>query len=151
MLRLARTILTLGIAACATAPAMRSASQPAGPTEASVPALQPTPADSLVEYLLTSAATDFHDHTSPSPVRVRDVRVGHFTNREGEVHYMLCGQFLPAQGGMADWTPFATIKTVRYEQWLGPQAAGFCQSPSVAWDTVGDLSASLQSRLDSLR
>jgi len=70
----------------------------------------------------------------------------------GEAQYMLCGQFLPAQeGGKAEWTPFATIKTSGYEQWLGAQAAGFCQGSSVIWDKVGDLSSSLQSRLDSLR
>jgi hypothetical protein len=65
---------------------------------------------------------------------------------------MLCGQFLPAQdGGKTEWTPFATIKTSGHEQWNGAQAAGFCQTPSVIWDMVGDLSSSLQSRLDSLR
>jgi hypothetical protein len=31
------------------------------------------------------------------------------------------------------------------------QAAGFCQDSSVTWDQVGDLSSSLQRRLDSLR
>jgi hypothetical protein len=70
----------------------------------------------------------------------------------GESQYILCGQFLQAQeGGKAQWTPFATIKTSGYEQWIGAQAAGFCQGSSVIWDTVGDLSSSLQSRLDSLR
>jgi len=70
----------------------------------------------------------------------------------GEKQYRLCGQFLPAQeGGTAEWTPFATIKTSGYEQWTGAHSAGFCQGPSVIWDKVGDLSSSLQSRLDSLR
>ena len=70
----------------------------------------------------------------------------------GEEQYMLCGQFLPAQeGGNAEWTPFATIKTSDYEQWIGAQAAGFCQHSPVIWDEVGDLSSALQSRLDSLR
>jgi len=70
----------------------------------------------------------------------------------GEERYMLCGQFLPAQeGGRVEWTPFATIKTSGYEQWIGAQAAAFCQASSVTWDNEGDLSSSLQSRLDSLR
>jgi hypothetical protein len=70
----------------------------------------------------------------------------------GEKQYMLCGQFLPAQeGGTAKWTPFATIKTDGYEQWIGAQAAGICQGSSVIWEKVGDLSSSLQSRLDTLR
>lgn len=66
----------------------------------------------------------------------------------GEEQYMLCGQVLAGKG---EWTPFATIKTSGYEQWLGAQATGFCQGSSVIWDKKGDLSSSLQSRLDSLR
>ena len=70
----------------------------------------------------------------------------------GQEHYMLCGQFMPEpEGGKAVWTPFATIKTSGYEQWIGDQAAGFCQGSSVLWDQTGDLSSLLQNRLDSLR
>jgi hypothetical protein len=70
----------------------------------------------------------------------------------GEEQYMLCGQFLPArEGGKAEWTPFATIKTSGYEQWIGTQATGFCQGSSVIWGEGDDLSSRLQSRLDSLR
>jgi hypothetical protein len=47
--------------------------------------------------------------------------------------------------------PFVTIKTSGYEQYIGAQAAGFCQDSSVTRDQLGDLSSSLQSRLDSLR
>jgi hypothetical protein len=108
--------------------------------------------DSVVQFLLTAAATDFHTHRPPDPVRFREVRIGHVMTPSGEEQYMLCGQFLPAQeGGNAEWTPFATIKTSGYEQWNGAQAAAFCQRSSVIWDKEGDLSSSLQSRLDSLR
>jgi hypothetical protein len=74
----------------------------------------------------------------------------------GAEQYMLCGQFLPSQQGgkqvgKAEWTPFATIKTSGYEQWIGTQSEQFCQRSSIKWDSVGDLSSSLQSRLDSLR
>ena len=66
---------------------------------------------------------------------------------------MLCGQFLAAQeAATAEWTPFVTIKTSGYEQYIGPQAdVAYCQRPSVIWDKEGDLSPSLQRRLDSLR
>lgn len=116
-----------------------------GESQAVSPALEP-----VVEFLLTSAATDFHAHRPPDPVRFRDVRVGHVAAPDGEPQYMLCGQFLPAQEeGGAEWIPFVTIKTSGYEQWLG--ATGYCQGPEVVWDGGGDLSASLLSRLDSLR
>ena len=69
------------------------------------------------------------------------------------VALMLCGQFLPAQeAGTPEWTPFVTIKTSGYEQYIGAQAeASYCQRSSVIWDKESDLSTVLQSRLDSLR
>ena len=138
---LAVLFATLGLAACGTAPVTRGESQAASP-----------PTDSVVRFLLTAAATDFHAHRPPDPVRFRDVRVGHFMTPTGEEQYILCGSFLPAQeGGKAAWTPFATIKTSGYEQWIGAQAAGYCQGSAVRWDKVGDLSSSLKRRLDSLR
>jgi hypothetical protein len=92
---------TLGLAACSRAPVTRNESQAGTPTR-----------DSAVRFLLTAAATDFHTHRPPDPVRFRDVRIGHVVTATGEKQYMLCGQFLPAQeGGKAEWTPFATIKT----------------------------------------
>jgi hypothetical protein len=106
----------------------------------------------VVQILLTAAATDFHTHRPPGPVRFRDVRTGYLITPSGEKEYRLCGQFLPAQeAGKAEWTPFATIKTSDYEQYLGAQAAAYRQDSSVIWDNVGVLSSSLQSRLDSLR
>jgi hypothetical protein len=139
---LAVLFATLVLAACSTAPIKRSESQ--------TDELQKASIDSVVQFLLTAAATDFHTHRPPDPVRFRDVRLGHVMTPSGEKQYRLCGQFLAAQeGGKAEWMPFATIKTSDYEQWIG--ATGFCQGSSIIWDNVGDLSSSLQSRLDSLR
>jgi hypothetical protein len=152
MRHLAVLLATLGLAACSAAPVRRSEPQAVSLTQALGPALQRASIDSVVEFLLTAAATDFHTHRPPDPVRFRDVRIGHVVTPSGGKQYMLCGQFLPAQEtGKAEWTPFATIKTSGYEQWIGAQAAGFCQGSSVIWDKVGDLSSSLQSRRDSLR
>jgi len=138
---LAVLFATLGLAACSRAQVPRSESQAGSPTR-----------DAAVRFLLTAAATDFHAHRLPDPVRFRDVRIGHVMTPSGEEQYRLCGQFLPAQeGGKAEWTPFATIKTSGYEQWIGAQAAGFCQGSSLKWDQVADLASSLQSGLDSLR
>ena len=135
---LAVLFATLVLAGCSKAPITRGGSEAPSPT--------------VAEFLLTSAATDFLTHRPPDPVRFRDVRIGHVMTPSGEKTYRLCGQFLPAQEeDKAEWTPFATIKTSGYEQYIGAQAAGFCQDSSVIWDNVDDLSSSLQSRLDSLR
>ena len=130
-------VVPLVLAACNKAPAPRSDTQPVSPA--------------VVEFLLTSAATDFHTHRPPDLGRFRDVRVGHVKNPGGEDQYLLCGHFLSTQEtGNAAGTPFVTIKTSGYEQYLGAQAeARYCQRSSMIWDE-GDLSASLQSRLDSL-
>ena len=148
---LAVLFATLVLAACSRAPVPRTESRAVSPTQVLVPDLQKASIDSVVQFLLTAAATDFHTHRPPDPARFRDVRIGHVITPSGQKQYMLCGQFLPAQeGGKAQWTPFATIKTSGYEQWIGAQAACFCQDSSVIWDKVSDLSSSLQSRLDSL-
>lgn len=138
---LAILFATLCLAGCGTAPATGGESQSASLTT-----------DPVLQFLITAAATDFHTHRPSYPLRFRDVRMSHVMTPTGEEQYMLCGDFLPAQqGGKAEWTPFATIKTSGYEQWIGAQAAGFCQGSAVVWDKAGDLTSALQSRFDSLR
>ena len=102
----------------------------------------------VVEFLLTSAAQDFHDH-GPSPLRFRKVRVGHALNPAGEAQYRLCGQFQTTHEAKAEWVPFATLKTSGYEQWIG--STTYCEGSSIVWDKEGDLSSSLQKKLDALR
>jgi hypothetical protein len=142
-------LVTLLFAACSTTPAPRGQLQPASPGQVSTSDGQ---LDSVIQYLLAEAASDFHSHRPPSVAHVRNVRIGHVTTADGAKQYMLCGEFLPAQGeGKVEWTPFVTIKTSGYEQWLGVQAADLCQRSIVVWDSEGDLSSLLQTRLDSTR
>jgi hypothetical protein len=140
MRSLVALLTTFVLVACSTAPGTRDQSHPANAS------MNPA-----VEFLVTSAATDFHTHRPPHPARFRDVRSGYVVTPDGTRQYRLCGEFLPAQeGGKAGWTPFVTIKTSGYEQYLGAQAVSWCNRSSMTWDK-GDLSSSLQSRLDSLR
>jgi len=127
-------ILAVALAACRTVPHAGGEASP------------------VVEFLLTSAAADFHAHPPPAPVRsFRDVRSGSFTSPDGTRQYLLCGEFSTARdGGKIEWTPFVTIKTSGYEQYLGAQATHFCKRSTTTWD-VYDWSASLQSRLAALR
>src|SRR2546422_1171437 len=106
---LAILFTTLGLAACSTAPVTRSESEAVSPTQVLAPGLQKASIDSVGQFLLTAAATDFRTHRPPDLVRFRDMRIGHVVTPGGNEQYMLCGQFLPAQeGGNAEWTPFAT-------------------------------------------
>jgi hypothetical protein len=145
-------LVTLVFAACSTTPVSRSQSQAASPRQVLASEGQKPSTDSPMEFLLTASATDFHVHRPPYVMRFRDVRFGHVMTPAGAKQYLLCGEFLPAQReSKAEWTPFATIKTSGYEQWNGVQAASLCQRSQVVWDNDGDLSSSLQKRLDSLR
>src|SRR4051812_3486519 len=115
---------TVLLASCSPDRGDRSQSQAASPAPVNTSQAQRAPIDPPVQFLLASAANDFHAHRPPYPKRFRDVRVGHIVAPDGTKHYMLCGQFLPEQGkGETEWTPFVTIKTSGYEQMLGVQAA----------------------------
>lgn len=115
-------------------------------------AFQTPSLDSVVQFLITSAATDFHTHPPTDPAKLRNVRLGHVTTPSGERNYRLCGEFLPKQdGAKAQWTRFATLQTSGYEQWIGEQSTRYCHGATFSWDKTGDLSSRLQQRLDSLR
>ncbi len=149
---LAVLVAIVVLASRSTAQVPGTASRSSGPRQVHAPELRESSIDSVIEFLLTAAATDFHTHRPPDPARFRKVRIGHVIAPGGQKQYRLCGQFLPARhGGTAEWIPFVTIETSGYEQYIGPHAAAFCQDSSVIWDNAGDLSSSLQSRFDSVR
>jgi hypothetical protein len=143
---------TLVLVACSTTPVPRSQSQAPSPGQAPASEGPKASINSPVQFLLAAAATDFHTHRPPYPAGFRHVRIGHVVTPDKAKQYMLCGEFLPAQEeGKAEWTPFVTIKTSGYEQYVGATAASQCQRSTILWDNEGDLSSSLQSRLDSMR
>ncbi len=132
--------MMLALPACGTAP------DKSGQSQRQQASLNPS-----VDLLLTSSATDFHTHSAQQPVGFRNVRLGYVMTPEESRQYMLCGEFLPAkERETAKWISFVTIKTSGYEQLIGAQAEGLCEQSSITWEK-GDLSSSLQGRLDSLR
>jgi hypothetical protein len=136
-MRHAALLLVLLLCAACSAPAVDRGQSP-----------QPMSQDAPLELLLKAAAADFNAHRPPYPAQLRDVRLGYLMTADGGKQYMLCGDFLPE--GEVDWISFATIKTDPYEQWIGAQAAAFCEQAAAVW-IEGDLSNALQSRLDYLR
>jgi len=110
---------------------------------------QKTSIEPIQKFLLSSAASDFHDHGPNGPLQFRNLRVGHITGSDGKESYRLCGELLRVSDGNNEWVPFVTIKTSGYEQYLGGGATTYCP-PSIVWDTEGDLSSALHSQLDSL-
>ena len=148
-MRFVIALLTL-VAACTT-PAPQSQSPATGRSQDLASEESKPSTDSPMEFLLTSAANDFHAHRPSVVERFRHVRFGHVMTPAGAKQYQLCGEFLPQpREGKAKWTPFATIKTSGIEQYLGVQASSWCQRSKFVQDRDEDLSSSLQTRLVSL-
>ena len=147
-----RFVLTAFAFACALAacgPGTRNVDRrpDAGASSLSVAA-----ADSLVELLLTAAATDFHRHRPPDPVAFRDVELVQAPRSDGAAIYMLCGEFEAERpDGRLDWIPFATIRTDPYEHWVGDSALGYCGSAGHVEHGVDDLAEALQRRMEAVR
>lgn len=104
--------------------------------------------ETVKEYLLSSAASDFYEHQPPFPAKFRKVRLG--KDKKNSM-YRLCGEFFPtSEDGKVKWTGFVTVKTSRYEQYLG-SGTTYCSDPKIIWAKTGDLSSTLQKRLDALK
>jgi len=151
MRHLAFLISIIVLVGCKTNSVPRIQSETSRPAQAPAQERQKASTDTPLQFLLNAAATDFHAQHAPHTIHFQTVRVGHVTTPDGQTQDMLCGQFLAAQPkDKSDWVPFVTIKTSGYEQYLGDQAASFCERPSVIWED-GDLSPLLQSRFNSLQ
>jgi len=142
-------LATFVFVGCSMSSIARGQSLAVGPAQRTVSEGQKSSTTPPVGFLIDSAAADFRRQSRPA--RFRHVRVGHILAADAAKQYMLCGEFLPVQGeGNAEWTPFITIKTSGYEQYLGNQAADLCRRSAIVWDRPHDLSSALQSRFDAL-
>ncbi len=73
--------------------------------------------DSIVQFLIGSAATDFRTHQPPTATDFRNVKIGYIKSTDNQKIYILCGEFLSKEN--KEWLEFATIKTSGYEQYIG--------------------------------
>jgi len=135
------------VVSCGISRVARAQSQ-AGADQKIASGEQKTSTKPPLEYLLDSAAADFHSHP-PHPARFRHVRFGYRIGSDGTKQYRLCGEFLPENKGNAKWLSFATLRTSGYEQYLGEHGLSFCKESKIIWDK-DDLSSSLQSRFDAM-
>lgn len=103
------------------------------------------PGEEVVEFLLSTAASEFKTPGQVNAVAFRGVRVGYFSDAPPG-RYVLCGSVQSSGPQKTEWTRFATIQTSPYEQWLGGVAESICGSKKVKWYT-GDLSSELLRRV----
>lgn len=74
--------------------------------------------DSVIQFLITSAANDFNEHRPPTVIDIRNVKVGYLLlDDQSGYLYLICGEYLSLEKN--EWEPFETIKTSGYEQYLG--------------------------------
>ena len=109
---------------------------------------------STEEFLLRSAAADFHAHPPAKHLHFYNVRLGYSITPERKKKYMLCGEFLSdSDSDHGERAFFMTIDSPGgpngYDQFLGGEVIDLCGKPSVAWSDLGDLSSSLQGIFDS--
>jgi hypothetical protein len=143
-------LASLLIGGCSKAPAPHSDSSSVKDTPVLTQGPEQSSIDSVQEFLLSTAASDFREHGPSQDLRFRDVRFRYFVSKEGETTYLICGQFLRGkEGSNSEWTQFATIKTDPYEQWIGVLAATFCTKSSPVTGKGDDLSLLLQGRFDA--
>jgi len=83
--------------------------------------------DTIVQFLIVSAAYDFRKHQPPTPLDFRNVKIGYITSSNNEKIYVLCGEFLSKENN--EWVEFTTIKTSGYEQYLGKTQ--YCQDATM--------------------
>jgi len=76
-MRFVISLVTLAFAVCSTIPVSKGQSQAASPSPGPASAEPKPSTDSPMEFLLRSAATDFHVHRPPDVERFRHVRFGH--------------------------------------------------------------------------
>lgn len=86
--------MTLVDGSSATVPSV--AARGTNPSSRGQPELRTAITDAPSEFLLTSAAADFHAHRPPYPAQFRDVRIGYVVVAGGARQYLLRGDFLPA-------------------------------------------------------
>ena len=98
--------------------------------------------DTVVQFLITSAAADFRNHQSPAPIDFRKVKIGYITSPNNEKIFILCGEFLSQENN--EWVEFTTIKTSGYEQYLGKTQ--YCQDATMVL-TDENLSVELKNKL----
>ncbi len=152
MRNLAIFLVILLLSACSTAPVAHNQSQAVNPTPGATSGSQKASMDSVVQFLLASASSDFHAQRASHIAGFRDVHLRLRVSSSGEKTYLLCGQALTEQpAGNSQWIPFATIKTSGYEQYIGVQAETICQGTSIVSGEESGLSSVLQNRFDSLK
>lgn len=108
--------------------------------------------DSIVQFLMNSAASDFSNHQPPTVVEFRNLKIGYILSETNVKTFLLCGEFLSAESkNKNQWESFATLKTEGYEQWVGSGSITYCQKAHFVIENDADLAKSILENLNNER
>jgi len=105
--------------------------------------------DSIVQFLIASAAKDFHSHHPPTAIDFRKIEIGYLLSSKNDKTFILCGEFLSEEE--KEWNKFATMKTEGYEQHLGLQALPYCQEANFVLTNNSLLAVKLKNKLTEMK
>ena len=98
--------------------------------------------DSVTQFLVASAVSDFKSHQPPSVIDVRNVKAGYFLSGSDPI-FLICGEYLSKEKN--EWEGFTTIKTSGYEQYLG--STTYCQDAIFVEPANFDLAGEIRKKL----
>lgn len=104
--------------------------------------------DSIVSLIIDISANDFYKNQTPAPVQFKDVTLKFIKKDNGEELYILCGHFVTSN---KEEIPFATVKNIDYEQWLGSGALSYCQNSKEISYNKQDLCLALTKKFNALK
>jgi hypothetical protein len=102
--------------------------------------------DSVIQFLIVSAAMDFNEHFPPTAVDFRNVEAGYLSS-ETEKIYLICGEFLTQEKN--EWVVFTTIKTSGYEQYIGENE--YCRKATFIKSDSNRISEGIKEKLAELK
>ncbi|MDD5360783.1 MAG: hypothetical protein PHN88_01520 [Ignavibacteria bacterium] len=102
--------------------------------------------DSVIQFLINSAAMDFNEHQAGKIIDVRNVKAGYTTSGDRK-SYLVCGEFLSKEKN--EWDQFTTIKTSGYEQYLGRNI--YCQDATFTENDSKRITEEIKNKLTGLK
>ena len=102
--------------------------------------------DSVIQFLIHSAAKDFNDHQPPTAIDIRNVNAGYISSRNDTL-YLICGELLSKEE--SNWIQFVTIKTSGYEQYIGDNV--YCQKATFEKTDNDRLADRIKQKLNALK
>ena len=102
--------------------------------------------DSIIQFLIHSAAKDFNDHQPPTAIDIRNVNAGYISSGK-DTMYLICGELLSKEE--SNWIQFVTIKTSGYEQYIGDNM--YCQKATFEKIDNDKLSDKIKQKLNALK